>query len=281
MAPIKRLMLAAAGAVVAAVPLIAQPTQRSADLPGSSFAIVGAVRDNAVLTAKSGGNLVELKAKPLAAVRLNERVDATTAALFGAKAEAPLDVGRVLTGWPERPGLYCDLLRKRGLGLSTACLRDRDGDGRFDEGVRYDFNSGSGDLLGVTPSGKIIGVRTTSAKPGPIPLAVPVSYAPTEVPHEITGRLVLKWRRVKVGDKLAAQLWITTPENYTGTEGVSAQVAQFALDQAPLDGELYGVRLRILGFGDKGAMRYQVLDVREGAAVPLMFRGYTFRIIML
>jgi hypothetical protein len=48
---------------------------------------------------------------------------------------------------------------------------------------------------------------------------------------------------------------------------------------APLDVELYGVKVRVLGFDDKGAMRYQVIDVRDGATVPLRFRGYTFRII--
>lgn len=269
-------------ATLAALPVIAQSPPAPPHGAGSSFAIVGQpVARDAVLLARSGGTLLELKARPVAAVRLGESIAPETAALFGAKADAPFDTARVLYGWPERPGLYCDLLRTRGLGLSTACLEDTDRDGRFDQGRRFDFNSGLGDLLGVTPSGKIIGVRTDAKKPGRIALPRPVAYTSTEVPPDVTGRLALKWRRVKAGGGHAAQLWITTPDNYTGTEGISEQVAQFPLTQVPTEGELYGVRLRILGFDDKGAMRYQVLEVRDGATVPLRFRGYTFRIMMI
>lgn len=56
---------------------------------------------------------------------------------------------------------------------------------------------------------------------------------------------------------------------------ISEQVAQFPLTRAPIDGERYGVRLRALGFDENGAMRYQVLEVRDGATVPLRLRGYT------
>jgi hypothetical protein len=274
----KRLALAAgAAAAIAALPGQAQAAQA-----GSSFALVAQVTNaEEVRVAKSGGTLVELTARPVSAVRLSTAIAPETAALFGAKPEFPFDTARTLTGWPERPGLYCDLLRNRGLGLSTACLEDSDGDGRFEAGRRFDFNSGLGDLLGVTPSGKIIGVRTDAKKPGRVPLPQPIAYTPAEVPAEATGRLALKWRRVKEGEAHIAQLWITTPDNYTGTEGISEQVAQFPLSKVPIEGELYGVRVRILGFDEKGAMRYQVLEVREGATVPLKFRGYTFRILMI
>lgn len=262
------------------LPVVAHPT--TTDRPGSSFAIVGqSIADTALRTAKSGGTLIELQARPVTAVRLEEGIQPETAALFGAKPEAPFDAGRVLTGWPERPGLYCDFLRNRGLGLSTACLYDRDGDGRFDEGRRYDFNSGIGDLLGLTPSGKIIGVRTTAKKPALVALTPPASFSKVEVPGGMTGRLALKWRKIKSGGQQALQLWITTPDNYTGTEGISAEVAQVQSSELPDEGELYGVRLRLLGFDEKGALRYQILGVRDGATVPLMFRGYTFRIIMI
>lgn len=270
------LLLAALATVLATPPLPAQIAQ-----PGSSFALIGQpAPGDAILTARNNGTLVELKARPIAAVTLATPIDPATAATFGAKPDAPFDTSRRLYGWPERPGLYCDLLRSRGLGLSTACLRDTDGDGRFDEGRRFDFNSGSGDLLGITPSGKIIGVRTT-AKPAAVPLPRPVPYTRAAVPADVTGRLALKWRRTKVGGTPAAELWITTPDNYTGTEGLSEQLAQFPLARAPLDVELYGVKVHILGFDDKGAMRYQLRGVADGATVPLRFRGYTFRIMII
>jgi hypothetical protein len=259
------------------LPLAAQGSGQA----GSSFALGGqAPASDAILSAKSGSTLLELKGRPLVAAELSAAIPSETAALFGAKPDVPFDNGRVLYGWPERPGLYCDLLRNRGLGLSTACLLDVDGDARFDEGRRYDFNSALGDLLGITPSGKIIGVRTTG-KATVVPLAQPVAFGPAKVPADVTGRLALKWRKIKLGDAPAAQLWITTPDNYTGTEGLSEQVVQLPFDRAPQEVEFYGVRLRVLGFDEKGAMRYQVLGVEDGATVPLRFRGYTFRILMI
>lgn len=274
-------LAAGAGVALAALPVIAQSPPAPAERSGSSFALVGQAADGAERTAKSGGTLLELTARPTTAVALGGAVAPEPAALIGAKPDHPFGPDRVLYGWPERPGLYCDLLRHRGLGLSTACLIDRDRDGTFDEGRRFDFTSGLGDLLVATPSSKIIGVRTDAKKPAAVPLPQPVPYARAEVPAEVTGRLALKWRRVKAGAGHAAQLWITTPDNYTGTEGISEQVAQFPLTQVPTEGELYGVRLRVLGFDEKGAMRYQVLEVRDGATVPLRFRGYTFRIMMI
>lgn len=267
--------------VFAVLPAVGQPAINAPSQTGSSFALTGQVSPGGEQLAKSGRTLLELKARPIAAVRLSEAIAPETAALFGVKPEVPFNTARVLYGWPERPGLYCDLLRNRGLGLSTACLEDTDRDGRFDQGRRFDFNSGMGDLLAITPSGKIIGVRTDAKKPGRIVLPQPVPYTRVELPAEASGRLALKWRRVKVGGAPAAQLWITTPDNYTGTEGISEQVAQFPITRVPIEGELYGIRVRVLGFDEMGAMRYQVLEVRDGATVPLRFRGYTFRILTI
>ena len=265
--------------VLAGLALSAQSVAQVPPLPGSSFGIVGQVDQNdAISTSKSNGTLLKLEARPVLAVTLTEAIPPATSVLFGNKADVPFDTTRTLYGWPERPGLFCDMLRTRGLGLSTACLRDIDNDGKFNEGRRFDFTSASGDLLGITTSGKIIGVRTT-AKPEAVPLPQPVAYRSVQVPPDVAGQLAVHWRRVKIGDALTSQMWIATPDNYTGTEGVSEQIVQFPLTNAPLKVELYGVKVRFLGFDEKGAMRYQVIEVRDGATVPLKFRGYTLQII--
>jgi hypothetical protein len=44
-------------------------------------------------------------------------------------------------------------MRNRGLGSSTACLGDTDGDGLFDEAVSYDFNAASADPVFITDKG--------------------------------------------------------------------------------------------------------------------------------
>jgi hypothetical protein len=271
LAPLATMTLLSAASLSAAAPV--------PDRPGSSFAIVAPPVDSAaVLTVRPNSAFLKLDVRPLLAVTLDAAIPAAVAVQFGAKEDVPFDRGRQLYGWPERPGFYCDLLRSRGLGLSTACLRDTDMDGRFDEGLRLDFNSGSGDILGITPSGKIIGVRY---KGKPVPLPAPLPYSSSKPAPGVTGKLALRWARgsKRAGTADNAELWISTPENYTGTEGLSERILSFPRDRAPLDVELYGVKLRIRGFDDKGAMQYSVLGVTDGVPVPLFFRGYRFIII--
>lgn len=271
---------AAAAAALAMLTAAAPPRERL----GSSFAMLAqpgaAAESGAIRLARPHRTLVELQVRPAAAVALGGSVPADLAVQFGAKQDIPFVRGMQLYGWPERPGLYCDLLRHRGLGLSAACLNDSDRDGRFDEGLRLDFNSGHADLLLISPSGKIIGANFTRAR---VPLPQPVPYSAAAPAPGVTGKLALRWKPVpaKASPTPAAQLWISTPDNYTGTEGLSEKVLVFHRGKAPLDVELYGVRLRIHGFDEKGAMKYSVLQVAEGAAVPLLFRGYTFRIMFV
>lgn len=248
---------------------------------GSSFAVVAQPgAPGAVQVARPNRAFLNLDVRPASAVTLGASVPAALAAQFGAKADVPFDAGRQLYGWPERPGLYCDLLRHRGLGLSAACLRDRDRDGRFDEGLRLDFNSGSADILLITPNSKVIGAQFTSVT---VPLPQPIAYAPADPARDVRGKLTVRWQPVpkKLSAKPAVQLWIETPENYTGTEGLSEQVLIFNRDKAPIDVELYGIKLRVHGFDEKGAMQYSVLEIADGAPVPLLFRGYTFRIMFV
>lgn len=261
-------------AVVALSPMLT--AAQGPDRLGSSFAIVAQPVDTStVQVAKQYSAFFKFDVRPVTAVTLSQSIPTDLAVQFGAKEDVPFVAGLQLYGWPERPGLYCDLLRPRGLGISTACLRDTNGDGRFDEGLRLDFNSGLGDLLVISHSGKIIGVRY---RPRPTPLPTPVAYSASTA--TVTGKLALRW---KPGKKVAGvptiQMWISTPGNYTGTEGLSEQVIVFRRESVPLDVELYGIRLRILGFDERGAMQYRILGMTDGNAVPLLFRGYTFRII--
>lgn len=270
-------VLALAAAVVGAAPSAAQVPPRL----GSSFAVVARpVATDREQAARANRAMLELDARPVTAVTLAQPIPHALAGQFGAKREVPFDTGLRLYGWPERPGLYCDLLRSRGLYLSAACLEDRDADGDFDEGLRLDFHSGHADLLGVTPNDKIIGVNFTKVR---VPLPTPIAYTPAAPAGEVTGKLALYWKRArdKASKREMLQLWIATPNNSTGTEGLSENMLMFDRAKVPLDVELYGIRLRIHGFDENGAMRYTVLGMTDGVPIPLLFRGYTFHIMIL
>ena len=268
---------ALAAVVVAASPSAAQVQPYI----GSSFAVIASpAAVDREQVARANSSFLQFDAQPVNAVTLAEAIPDTIASQFGAKRDMPFDTKLRLYGWPERPGLYCDLLRTRGLGISAACLRDKDADGDFDEGLRLDFNSGHADLLGITPNGKIIGVNFTKVR---VPLPAPIAYTPVAPAGEVTGKLALRWKpeRDKASKRETVQLWISTPENSTGTEGLSQDVVMFDRTKVPLDVELYGIRLRIHGFDDHGRMRYTLLGMTDGAPIPLLFRGYTFHIMIL
>ena len=244
---------------------------------GSSFEIVGPVSPPpAEMRGSRFSSQFALTVRPAAAVTLGGAIPAELAGKFGAKTDVPFNVGRQLYGWPERPGLFCDLLRARGLGLSAACLLDRDLDGRFEEATRLDFNSGSGDILGITPSHKIIGVRLTKVR---VMLPAPIAYSKSEPDPSVTGKIVLYWEKSPKNGPPVEHIYLGTPDNYTGTDGLSDKVLAFRGDHLPMDVDLYGLKVRLLGHDEKGALRYTVLETTRGALVPLVFRGYVIHII--
>ena len=262
-------LLALAAVVIAAASSPAQVKPRI----GSSFALIAnppaAEREQ---VARGQSEFLKFDAQPLSAVTLAEAIPDALASQFGAKREMPFDTTRRLYGWPERPGLYCDLLRSRGLYISAACLQDKDVDGYFDEGLRLDFNSGRADLLGVSASGKIIGVNFTKVR---VPLAAPIAYTPVAPAGEASGKLALLWKRApdKTSGRDLVQLWISTVDYSTGTDGLSEKVLLFDRTKVPMDVEFYGIRLRIHGFDTDGRMRYTLLGMTDGVPIPLLFRG--------
>jgi hypothetical protein len=267
-------LLAVAAVVIAAAPSPAQVKPRI----GSSFALIAnPPAPEREQVARGQGEFLKFDAQPLSAVTLAEAIPHALASQFGAKREMPFDTTRRLYGWPERPGLYCDLLRSRGLYISAACLQDKDVDGDFDEGLRLDFNPRHADLLGVTPNGKIIGVNFTKLR---VPLPTPIAYTPVAPAGEVSGKLALHWKRApdKASGRDLAQLWISTVDYSTGTYGLSENVLMFDRAKVPMDVEFYGIRLRIHGFDSDGRMRYTLLGMTDGTPVPLLFRGETFRI---
>lgn len=258
-------------------PLFSSPASALADgNKTSTFAIIGENHDGAtVLTAKSSGRLLDLSLRPTSSIVIDNAIPTDVAVSFGAKKEIPFSKGLQLHGWPEQPGLYCDLLRPRGLGLSSACLRDTNRDGNFDEGVRLDFNSARSDILLISHSGKVIGAKFKKT----VPLPKPVPYSEFTGSPNMTGKVsVMLKSDFKMNDRdpsmVSGTISIDTPDNHTGTEGLSEQVMRFQHRGKPVDLDVYGVKLRLIDFDATGALRYSILEVKDGAHLPLLFRGY-------
>ena len=258
--------------VVAVAALLSAPAAfaQVPDLTPSSFAVVAQPGGEAAQLTGPLRTLLKFDVRPMMAVTLSEAVPAGISAQFGAKDEFPFDTRLQLYGWPERPGLYCDLLRSRRLASSAACLRDTDLDGRFDEGLRLDFNSARSNVLLISHSGKIIGARFN---PKPIPLPNPIAYSPSR--PAVTARLALSWRP---GRKAAGA---PTVELLISTHGFTG--CRKRCDLSPRQHPARRRAVRDQGedprFDPEGAMRYRILGMTDGAAVPLVFHGFTVRII--
>lgn len=238
----------------------------------SSFAIVGhQIAVEQAMTARPGSIMLELDARPILSISLEENIPESESILFGAKKDHPFNAGMQLYGWPEYPGLYCDVLRQRGLGISAACLRDTNSDGKFDEGLRLDFNNMGSDILVVSHAAKIIGARFPKTT---VPLAKPVSYVTTPPTDKVTGKLALRWDVFRDGpERKLIQIWVSTPKNYTVTGGMSEKMLIVDRTKAPLDVEIYGLKVHIIGFDESGSMKFALLNMNDGASVPLIFRG--------
>lgn len=255
----------------AVAPAAASSAQVEPRVP-SSFALVAAPpTSEGEQLARGTMAFLKFDVQPIQAVTLGESIPDAIASQFGAKREVPFDTKLRLYGWPERPGLYCDLMRWRGMYISAACLQDTDGDGDFDEGRRLDFHHLKSDILGVTANNKVVGMRFSKIR---VPLPAPVAYTPVTPAGEATGKMVMRWRRHpdKASGRDLAQLEIATHDTSTGTAGEAENVLIFDRSKVPMDVEYYGIRLRIHGFAEDGQMRYTLLGMTDGVRIPILFR---------
>lgn len=263
----------------AILPAFAQDTSGRPSL-GSYLASMKTLPSGEQLLAERGDPLAEIIVKPELSIVLGGNLEAVIGREIGVKEEFPFVEGRPLYGWRNHPGLYCDLMRNRGLGSSAACLRDTDGDGAFDKAQRVDFNSGRADVVFITDKQKVRGGVFKKIHP----LAIPITYksAPTEdLP---AANLKLSWKsdfKKKIGtqEPIVIEITLTDGKNFTGTEIFSNIYYTVSYTGRPVSVDMYGLQLTVLGFDEEGNLKYALEQVRKEMPVGLVFRGYTFHII--
>ena len=227
----------------------------------------------------AGRVLATFAARPTAAVALGASLDPAIATEVAVRADFPFVPGRVLLAMDGHKGLYCDFMRNRGLGSSVACLRDGDGDGRFDRALRFDFNSAGADLVFITSEQKLRGGHLKAD----VALAVPLAYAPTALPAEATAPIKLVWQRVpakRTADgEPAIDLYLTDASQLTGTDVLSQTVVRVRAAGLPITVPAFGTGVALLGFEANGGLRYRVTAGASPTRVGVVFRGYVVHII--
>jgi hypothetical protein len=227
-----------------------------------------------------GKSLADVIIRPTSAVVLEGVLDAATAKQAAVTAGFAFTPGRMLFGTRESPGLYCDLMRNRGLGSSAACLNDIDGDGRFDEAVRYDFNSASADRVFITDKGKVRGGKFKKR----FALAQKVAYVVAPTSDLPEARISLQWanspsNKARPGQPPLIELLITDGDNFTGTQIMSSIYALVPVTGGSQELDFYGARIRLKAVTADGALQFSLIASPETRPIGLVFRGYRLVLI--
>lgn len=230
--------------------------------------------------APRGKSLADVVVRPDSAVVLQATLDPAIATSAAVTAGFPFTPGRMLFGTADSPGLFCDLMRNRGLGSSAACLRDIDRDGTFDEAVRYDFNSGRSDRVFITDKGKVRGGKLKKT----FTLAQKLAYAPAPDAALPEARINLLWssrapRKDDTGAPRTVELVVTDGSNFTGTQIMSSQYAAVPVTDGTSMLAFYGAKIRLTGFTAEGSLRFSLEAGAAPQPVDLVFRGYRLIIV--
>lgn len=230
--------------------------------------------------ASRGKSLADVIIRPTSAVVLQGTLDAATAKLAAVTPGFAFAPGRVLFGTRESPGLYCDLMRNRGLGSSAACLNDIDRDGLFDEAVRFDFNSASADRVFITDKGKVRGGKLKKR----YPLAQKVAYAAAPAGNLAEARIGLLWadspsNKARPGQPPLVELLITDGDNFTGTQIMSSSYALVPVSSGLQTLDFYGARITLKAIAADGALQFDLSASPEPRPIGLVFRGYRLVLI--
>lgn len=258
-------------------PAFAQPGPAAETVYSATFEPTAVTASGVVPRGKS---LADVVVRPASAVILEASLDPVTAKSAAVTSGFDFTPGRVLFGTPDSPGLFCDVMRNRGLGSSAACLRDKNGDGAFDEAVRYDFNSGRSDRVFITDKGKVRGGKVKKT----FPLRQTLAYRPAPDAPLPEARINLLWastspQKDDPAARRVVDLIVTDGSNFTGTEIMSGSYASVPIAEDAPELQFYGASIRLHGLTAEGDLRFSLNPGRTPQPMPLVFRGYRLIIV--
>jgi hypothetical protein len=223
--------------------------------------------------------LAEFTIRPDRGATLKGIIDPEIGKAAGVNSKFPFIKGYRLYGWPDYPGLYCDLMRNRGLGSVAACLHDEDKDGKFDSALRFEFRSSHADVVFITDKQKTRG----GAFVGSIRLTTPLPYDTVTGDDFPSAKMKLWWNSItdnKEPENNSVKLKFSLSEgsNFTGTEILSAEYYSTKNLKIPSEFDIYGIRIRVVGFDDKNGLIYNLSQMQNSEPVAFGFRGYVNKI---
>lgn len=210
-------------------------------------------------TAGRGKPLFAMATYTPRAIALDEDVPTTATNAAGVKLKRPLTKGTVLLGMLDRPWVYCAPIKDGMLYSVAPCLSDKDQDGKFESFVTISFTSAVSDTQAITEDGFIYG--SVYDKPGA--LDAPVAYHAVDykqgLPAKAQVKWISNWSAKDPGKTVGLGLYLDVGKASTGT-GMTGEGENFRLPGGKGTITFNGVKIEVLGFDEKGGLRYQVLE---------------------
>jgi len=264
--------------IAASVAISISCTSQAQALDSVTFAVTAPeVLPKRLLVAKRSKDLLSLTLHSTRAVRLDSALEGEDGNSTAINKGFPLNAGQILAGSVERPEVFCAPIISRGLGMAGPCLFDRDADGKFDVIGKGGFIDSFPDAVIIDGSQKprIFGIKYTQLKPLKSPIAY--SFVAASSSPAAPGRL--RWqsdyREDQPGKPIKLKFFIEASA-YAITKMVNV-----IFSGQPVEVNIEGISLRVLGFQPAGEMEFEFLNVpvQHDVTFEYIGRGQTMMII--
>lgn len=191
------------------------------------------------------------------AIELDGDIDVSVRPMIASEADVAIGAGSILVNSKPSQHVYCGRMMSRGLGKAGPCLIDSDGDGKFDQAVKGGADAYQPMVLSIATNGKMMGI---SYAKHPVPLRTPVPYHRVSYTKGPVGKAELNWQsnfNPKRPGPVKIAFWLGCYNDWAGTWLAAAPtVATFTGE--PVQVDVDGITVTVLGFGDKGELRFRI-----------------------
>lgn len=257
---------------LAAMVLLLEPASLAArkkpNVPFDLIATTAPFDAGATFTAPRGAVLTSIDISVPIAVELDGEIDSAIQEMIASEAGAAIGAGSILVNSNPSENIYCGPIMSRGMGKAGPCLIDTDGDGKFDRAVKGGADANQPTALGIATNGKLMGISYAKHS---IALPALVRYHRVPYAQGPKGKADLVWTsnfNPKRPGPVRIAFWMSSYNDWAGTSLASAPV-EVTFAGHPVAVDINGLRLTVLGVGDKGELNFRLSGTMS--SVPVRF----------
>ncbi len=257
---------------VLALPVFVCPALAQSQTPTQFLAEFEQISPYEERIADSGDTILNVTLRPELAVELTSVPDERAQRDIGVSRDNLLTVGTRLYGSSNRRSLFCHILNDRLVGSGGTCFRDFDNDGAFEQGVKLEAPGLNTDVVIPNHLGNLYGATFAARER----LRPAVTYRPVDTADTPNWPAHIYWY---------ANVGRVDPEDYpvtlsfgirSGTSGggnvIGACTLRAIYAGEPITVYVYGNVIDVLGFDDRGDMRYRVRSNPDPVTMDMIYQ---------